>query len=169
MLSGARVVLAEALKVPWTQVPMYNTITGLAAGVGLLRVVWFGADLVRRRPVECDARRAGAVEHGPHDVRSRAAGGEHAGVGLPGDWPVPPVARRRCGGWAGTGRHSGTQALADDQSATLARVLRAEPVARSPPWPRARHAVRPWPPSGTARRRRDQRSWHHGYAHRQCY
>lgn len=54
MLSGMQVVQAEALKVPWTQVPMYNTIMGLAAGVGLLLFVWFGADLVRRRPIEFD-------------------------------------------------------------------------------------------------------------------
>jgi hypothetical protein len=47
-------VLAAGLKVPWTKVPMYNTIMGLAAGVGLLLVVWFGADLLRRRPIEFD-------------------------------------------------------------------------------------------------------------------
>jgi uncharacterized membrane protein len=33
---------------------MYNTIMGLCAGVGLLLLVWFGADLVRRRPLELD-------------------------------------------------------------------------------------------------------------------
>jgi hypothetical protein len=33
---------------------MYNTIMGLAAGAGLLLVVWFGADVLRRRPIEFD-------------------------------------------------------------------------------------------------------------------
>lgn len=54
MLTGMQIVMAADLKVPWTQVPMYNTIMGIAAGVGLLLVVWFGADIVRRRPVEFD-------------------------------------------------------------------------------------------------------------------
>jgi hypothetical protein len=54
MPNGMWTTLAEDLKVPWTQVPMYNTIMGIAAGVGLLLVVWFGADLVRRRPIEWD-------------------------------------------------------------------------------------------------------------------
>lgn len=47
-------ILAGGLKVPWTKVPMYNTIMGLAAGTGLVLLVWFGADLMRRRPVEFD-------------------------------------------------------------------------------------------------------------------
>src|SRR5579884_573379 len=48
------IVLAAALKVPWTRVPMYNTIMGLAAGTGLLLIVWFGADLLGRRKIEFD-------------------------------------------------------------------------------------------------------------------
>lgn len=47
-------VVAAGLKVPWTTVPMYNTIMGLAAGVGLLLLVWFGADVLRHRPIEFD-------------------------------------------------------------------------------------------------------------------
>jgi uncharacterized membrane protein YGL010W len=35
---------------------MYNTIMGLAAGVGLLLLVWFDADLLRRRSVEFEGR-----------------------------------------------------------------------------------------------------------------
>jgi uncharacterized membrane protein len=45
---------ATGLKVPWTSVPMYNTIMGVAAGVGLLLIVWFAAELLRRRPIEFD-------------------------------------------------------------------------------------------------------------------
>jgi SAM-dependent methyltransferase len=52
MGSRTLMVLAGGLTVPWTRVPMYNTIMGLAAGVGLLLLVWFGADLLRGRPVE---------------------------------------------------------------------------------------------------------------------
>lgn len=48
MLNG----LPLALTVPWTQVPMYNTIMGLAAGAALVLLVWFGADLLRDRPIE---------------------------------------------------------------------------------------------------------------------
>jgi uncharacterized membrane protein len=33
---------------------MYNTIMGLAAGAGLILLVWFGAEVVRRRPIEFD-------------------------------------------------------------------------------------------------------------------
>ena len=46
--------LPLALTVPWAQVPMYNTIMGLAAGTALLLLVWFGADVLRDRPVEYD-------------------------------------------------------------------------------------------------------------------
>jgi hypothetical protein len=36
MGSRTLIVLAGGLTVPWTRVPMYNTIMGLAAGVGLV-------------------------------------------------------------------------------------------------------------------------------------
>lgn len=42
---------AVGLKVPWDRVPMYNTIMGVAAGVGLLLVVWFGRRLYGARPI----------------------------------------------------------------------------------------------------------------------
>ena len=54
MSSEMWIVLAAGLKVPWARVPMYNTIMGLAAGTGLVLLVWFGADLLRRRPIEFD-------------------------------------------------------------------------------------------------------------------
>jgi hypothetical protein len=54
MFSPLPGVMHQALKVPWTTVPMYNTIMGLAAGAGLLLVVWFGADLLRGHPIEFD-------------------------------------------------------------------------------------------------------------------
>jgi SAM-dependent methyltransferase len=53
-MGGLQVVPIAQLQVPWAQVPMYNTIMGLAAGAGLLLIVWLGADLLRRRPVEFD-------------------------------------------------------------------------------------------------------------------
>lgn len=40
-------VILAGLKVPWTRVPMYNTIMGICAGVGLLLVVWFGYELLQ--------------------------------------------------------------------------------------------------------------------------
>jgi uncharacterized membrane protein len=42
---------AVSLKVPWNRVPMYNTIMGVAAGVGLLLVVWFIRRLYGNRPI----------------------------------------------------------------------------------------------------------------------
>ena len=42
---------ASNLKVPWAQDPMYNTIMGVAAGVGLMLVVWFGIQLNGRQPL----------------------------------------------------------------------------------------------------------------------
>ena len=54
MSSWGLAVPVAALKVPWTEVPMYNTIMGLAAGAGLLLIVWLGAEILRRRPIEFD-------------------------------------------------------------------------------------------------------------------
>lgn len=42
------------LKVPWTDVPMYNTIMGLAAGAALVLLVWFGREILRGKPIEFD-------------------------------------------------------------------------------------------------------------------
>ena len=49
LLKSLSVLGAVSLKVPWDRDPMYNTIMGVAAGVGLLLVVWFGAQLSRRQ------------------------------------------------------------------------------------------------------------------------
>ncbi len=50
-LTNISVLSAVSLKVPWGQDPMYNTIMGVAAGVGLLLVVWFGIQLNGRQPL----------------------------------------------------------------------------------------------------------------------
>lgn len=45
------VLASSQLKVPWERVPMYNTLMGIATGVGLLLLVWFGWHLYTRQPV----------------------------------------------------------------------------------------------------------------------
>ncbi|MGW0478674.1 DUF981 family protein [Nonomuraea sp. NPDC003214] len=40
------------LKIDWTKMPTYNTIMAVAAGVGLVLVVWFGRKLLRGDPME---------------------------------------------------------------------------------------------------------------------
>ena len=41
----------EALKIDWTQMPTYNTIMSVAAGAGMLSLVWLGWSLVKGRDV----------------------------------------------------------------------------------------------------------------------
>ena len=41
----------QGLKIDWAKMPTYNTVMSLAAGAGLLLVVWFGFTLLRGRPV----------------------------------------------------------------------------------------------------------------------
>ena len=41
----------EALKIDWTQMPTYNTIMSVAAGAGMLSLVWLGWSLVKGREV----------------------------------------------------------------------------------------------------------------------
>lgn len=51
MTSTLIVTAGSALKVPWGQTPMYNTVMAVAAGVGLLLFVWLGFLLYTRRAV----------------------------------------------------------------------------------------------------------------------
>src|SRR4051794_10114077 len=43
-----------ALVIDWTQMPTYNTIMSVAAGTGLLSLVWFARDLARDREVDVE-------------------------------------------------------------------------------------------------------------------
>jgi len=55
LLAGQALVVEAALKVPWAQTPMYNTIMSVAAGVGLLLVVALGRELYLHRSVVAEA------------------------------------------------------------------------------------------------------------------
>ena len=41
----------QGLKIDWAKMPTYNTVMSLAAGAGLLLVVWLGFTLLRGRPL----------------------------------------------------------------------------------------------------------------------
>ncbi len=46
---------AGGLTIDWTQMPTYNTIMSVAAGAGLLTVVWFARSLLKRTAVGLEA------------------------------------------------------------------------------------------------------------------
>jgi len=54
-MSAHELVAAEALKIPWDQTPTYNTLMSVAAGVGLLLLVWLGRELYWRRSIVPEA------------------------------------------------------------------------------------------------------------------